>query len=312
MKAFHPLRCLFTLVAALPVLAHAHTETGIDSREIWFAWNMDPWVLVPLALSGTMYAIGVVRLWRNAHTGAGLRRLHVSAFALAWIVCFIALISPLDAMADLLFSVHMVQHGLLMLVAAPLFVASKPLPAWLWALPAQTGKRIRSIVASGLLAALWRGCNRPIAAWTVHAAVLWMWHIPLLYQAAVINRPLHIIQHLSFLLSALLFWQAVLDRRHGIATAATGVIYIFTTMMHTGILGALLTFSRTAWYPVYTDTAVQWGYTALEDQQLGGLLMWIPGGVLYVIVTLALMMQCLQQLEQRQRRHADYLTMGRK
>jgi cytochrome c oxidase assembly factor CtaG len=122
----------------------------------------------------------------------------------------------------------------------------------------------------------------PLAAWLLHALAVWLWHIPALFEAALNNSFVHTLQHLSFLLSAMLFWWSVLRPKtpgdQGVVLAS-----MFTTMVHTGALGALLTLARTPWYPSYLATAAQLGVSALEDQQLGGLIMWVPAGGVYIL-----------------------------
>jgi putative membrane protein len=290
-------------VLACPGIAAAHIESGMADNPWWAAWSADPWVLAPLALSGVLYAAGLSRLWRHAHPGAGVRGLEALAFVLGWICAFIALVSPLDAMGEQLFSAHMAQHEVLMLLAAPLMVAGRPVPVWLWALPAAWRPGIGAAGRSRAVALAWRGVSHPLSAWSVHAAVLWTWHIPPLFQAAVTDTAVHTFQHLSFFLSAAIFWWAMFDRRHGVSNALSGVLYIFTTAVHTGILGALLTFSNIVWYPVYRDTVHDWGLSAIEDQQLGGLVMWVPGGIVYLVVTIVLLMRALRQIEQRAERN---------
>jgi len=182
--------------------------------------------------------------------------------------------------------VHMVQHELLMVVAAPLFVLSRPLEAWTWALDPAWRRTLGGVARIGALRAIWRAFSRPTGAWIFHAAALWAWHVPVLFEAALADKALHIAQHSCFLASALFFWWSVFGRaagRHGGASVAS----LFTTMMHTGALGALLAFAGSPWYPSYAGAAAH-GLTALEDQQLGGLVMWVPGALPYIIAALAI------------------------
>ena len=122
---------------------------------------------------------------------------------------------------------------------------------------------------------------RPFNAWTIHAAALWIWHFPPLFEATLTNDWIHAAQHLSFLGSALLFWWSLFYGR-GRHPYGTGVVYIFTTGVHTGILGALLTVTTKVWYPAYGNASLAWGLTPLEDQQLGGLIMWVPASLVYL------------------------------
>jgi cytochrome c oxidase assembly factor CtaG len=121
----------------------------------------------------------------------------------------------------------------------------------------------------------------------MHGAALWIWHLPALFDLTLSNDAVHALQHFSFLGAALIFWWALI-RGHGRRNFAVGVLYLFGAMLHTGLLGAFLTFSQRLWYPVYAGTTEQWGLTPLEDQQLGGLIMWVPACLVYVIAALAL------------------------
>lgn len=248
-------------------------------------WPLEPWLLGCLALSATLYAIGIVRLWRRAGVGHGIRVAQGAAFAAGWLAVAVALASPLDPLGVHLFSAHMLQHEMLMLVAAPLLVVARPLAAWTWALPA----RSRATVGGALRARGWRRVwsmvRSPLGAWLLHAAALWVWHAPALFSLALRDPVVHTLQHASFLGTALLFWWAVLGSsartRIGVALLA-----LFTTMVHSTVLGALITLSPRLWYPDYAATSAALGVDALVDQQLGGLLMWVPGGLVYLGVGL--------------------------
>jgi putative membrane protein len=251
-------------------------------------------VLACLALSLLLYAVGARRLWpRMTHARARFVR-QAACFGVGWLVLVLALASPLDGAGSLAFSAHMVQHELLMIVAAPLMVVGRPLGVWVWALPPAWRGRVGTVTHASAIALFWGLVTRPLSAWMLHFAALWIWHAPGLFQAALRNNGIHALQHASFLFSALLFWWAVLGKQAGARGHA--VVSLFSTMMHTGALGALFTFSEKAWYPVYGDSAWHtFGLTQLEDQQLGGLIMWIPGGLAYVIAGLALVKGWLSQ-----------------
>jgi putative membrane protein len=180
----------------------------------------------------------------------------------------------------------MVQHELLMVVAAPLLVLGRPLEAWTWALAPPWRVLIGSWTRSIAARSAWRAFTEPVAAWSLHALALWAWHIPALFEAGLANEGVHILQHASFFVSALLFWSSVLGAARG---AGAGVASVFTTMLHTGALGMLLTFAASPWYAAYTAGGTErFGLNALEDQQLGGLVMWIPAGLAYLAAGLAL------------------------
>ena len=179
-----------------------------------------------------------------------------------------------------------------MLVAAPLMVLGRPLATWTWALPARARHRVRDITTARVIASPWRVLTAPLAAWVTHALCLWVWHAPVLFEAALHDAWIHALQHASFLFSALLFWWALLGVPRAV-TAPGATAYLFTTMIHTGALGALMTVATRPWYPSYEATVGAWGLMALEDQQIGGLIMWVPAGAIYAAVGLILLAQWL-------------------
>ncbi|HUP08079.1 MAG TPA: cytochrome c oxidase assembly protein [Caldimonas sp.] len=273
-------------VGALPVGAAAHAlDAGGAAPPI--AWTFEPWVVICLAVSAGLYATGLVRLWRHAGAGRGIRAGRVVAFAGGWLTLVAALVSPLDALGSYLFSAHMVQHELLMVAAAPLLVLGHPLAAWAWAFPPALRRALGRFFHRPGWRGPWLALTGPLAGWLLHAVALWGWHLPSLFDAALRSEAVHAVQHIAFLGTALVFWWTVLGagtrREQGIA-----LVSLFTTMVHTGALGALLTLAPVAFYEPYAATAPAFGYTPLEDQQLGGLVMWVPAGFVYVLVGLVL------------------------
>jgi putative membrane protein len=264
------------------------------AHEADFVWPnnslglVDLGLIVMLAGSAGLYLLGTLRLWWHAGFGRGVRVWQVICFWLGWLTLVAALLSPLHALGRRLFTAHMIEHELLMIVAAPLLVLGRPGSAMVWGLPMQWRASIGSILHVSALAHSWRYLTQPAAATALHGAALWAWHMPVLYNAALTSNGMHWLQHLTFLITALLFWWPLLrgldrDRAAGIA-----VLCLFLTTLHTGLLGVLLTLSRRAWYPAQSDGAADWGLTPLEDQQLAGLVMWVPAGAIYTVAALAL------------------------
>ena len=285
---------------ALPVVAGAH-EAGNASD------SGNAWVAAMLAASALMYAVGVSALWHRAGVGRGVTRAHVVRAALGWGLLAAALLSPLDEIAARSFAAHMVQHELLMVVAAPLLVLSRPLEAFAWALPVRVVRMLRRYGRARPLRRTWRALTSPSGAWFAHAIALWGWHAPVLFVAALASAPLHALQHACFLASALAFWWAVLgagSRVPGIAAVAC----LFATMLHTSLLGALITFAPTA---LYMHVANPFGLTAVEDQQLGGLVMWVPGGLPYLVAGLGIVAAWLADPRARPKSRADDLARGK-
>jgi cytochrome c oxidase assembly factor CtaG len=264
----------WTFVACLlPCLAQAHGSWD----ETPIGWTLDPWVVTPLLLAGGAYAIGVTALWSRAGAGRGVRIWHVVAYASGWCALAGALVSPLHAMGEQLFTAHMVEHEIVMAVAAPLLVLARPAAVFLWAWPNALRQGIARAARHDTSRAAWSLATAPVAATVLHGAAIWIWHVPVLFDAAVTHIVLHRLQHLSFLLTAILFWWALL-RNCGCGAATS---HLFITMTHTSLLGALLTFAPRALYGVQTLHAGDWGLTPLQDQQLAGLVMWVPTGTIY-------------------------------
>jgi putative membrane protein len=287
-------RCSIGLLAC--AAAFAHTGEPIRPHDLWEAWAFDPGILIPLFLSLWLY----IRGWRSSP--AAITRSEAVAFFGGWTALFIALVSPLHPMGEALFSAHMAQHELLMVVAAPLLVLGRPLVPFLWALPMTWRRTLGHAAKSKIVQGPWRALTNPLAAWVIHALVLWGWHAPSLFQATLTSDLMHTAQHLSFLLSALFFWWAVLHERTGEAAGmhrGMALLYVFTTAVHTSILGALLTFSPSLWYPAYAQTAPDWGLSALEDQQIGGLIMWVPAGLTYIFAAMLIFTAWLRESEWR-------------
>lgn len=286
-------------VRAAPALAHA----GEDHAGGALAWNGDPWIIGGLALSGFLYALGMRRLWRNAGRGAGVPAWRIACFAAGMVTLAVSLLSPVDTLGSELFSMHMVQHELMMLVAAPLIILGHPLVLYLWAFNPGARRRIGQWTKLGAVKGTWRTLTMPLPAWLLHAIVLWGWHFPIMFQASLKSDAVHTVQHLSFLVSALLFWAALIGTSARMRDGSA-VLYILTTLIHTGMLGALLTFSSTAWYPVYAGRTEAWGLTLLEDQQLGGLIMWVPAGFVLLLAALAVAAKVVMP-ERAGGQHAD-------
>lgn len=277
-----PGRALLALLLALgAAAAHAH---GGDAAAA-LRWNTRSEVLLPIALSAMLYATGVLRAWARVGIGRGFGGRRVLAAAGGWGALVLALLSPLDAGAERLFSLHMVQHELLMAVAAPLLCLAHPLMAALWVLPRRWRARLRGMFRSPRWTGAWRALLAPATAWALHAAVLWGWHAPAAFNASLASTGWHTTQHIAFLASALIYWWSLLGapaRSHG----GPALLSLFTTLLHTSALGALLALSSRAWYAIDTGMAAAWGLDPLTDQQLGGLVMWGPGALPYLMAAL--------------------------
>ena len=240
-----------------------------------------------LLIAAALYVAGVARVWRRSGAFRGITPANALAFVAGWVATAIALLSPLDEWGTRLFSWHMVQHEMLMLIAAPCLVLGRPLVAFLWAFPERERARIGRWTRQPAVRRPWRALTAPLTGWWLHALALWLWHAPVLFALALTNRFVHDLQHVSFFATALVFWAAIFETRARDAQGAS-IVYLFTTTIHSGVLGALITFATYPWYAPYLTTAPQLGWSALEDQQLGGLIMWVPASLVYIGIALVL------------------------
>jgi putative membrane protein len=257
--------------------------------------------LLGLTLTALLYGRAVIILWRRAGVGRGVSWGQVWLFAMGMGTLFVALISPLDTLSTALFSAHMAQHLLLLYVAPLLLVLGAPPFLLLWAMPRPWRRPLMGWWQQSFWHRLWQWLLHPMAVWALFGLTLWLWHIPLFYQAAVVNRTIHMVEHGAFFGTALLFCWLLVDGRQARTKAAANegliLLVIFTTALHSGLLGALLTFAATPLYPIYRFGVAQWGLTLLEDQQIAGVLMWIPAGFFYLGAMLVLVARRLNHLE---------------
>lgn len=256
----------------------------------------DAAALAALAASAVLYALGSRRL---AGRGVRLRRIERASFWAGWAALVVAVGPPMDAAASALFSVHMVQHELLMLVGAPLAIAGRPMVPWLWAMPARLRPVAAAALQRGPLHAAWRWATVPVIAWALHGATIWTWHVPAFYQAAVESEAIHAFQHVTFVATAVCFWWGLVYGRYGRAAYGASVLYVFTTTVHTGLLGALFALSSEPFYGVYRDRAAPAGIDVVAHQQLAGVYMWVPAGLILTLFGLALLLAWLSEAERR-------------
>ena len=274
--------------------------SGLSSAAIRH-WSMDPLIVWPLGVSAVLYAIGTWRLWRRAGIGSGISRWSALSFCVGWLIVATALLSPIAWVSQILFSMHMSQHMLLMLVGAPFLAFGQPLLAWLWTLDERGRRAVGTVVSAKRFTWCWRRLSAPLWMFLLQAVTLWVWHIPSWYEAALRHDALHALQHLSFVLAASLFWWVTVQGRYGRRGYGLAVLYVFLTAVHSSALGALITVAPSLWYPSYEGPAGAWGIDAAADQQLAGLLMWIPAGTVFMVFGLALFAAWLGEAGRRVR-----------
>jgi putative membrane protein len=285
MKRVLALLAALALVAPAPAFAHGGGGEG---------WHLELSIWIPLLLGAALYALGFARLWRRAGQGRPQLRRGAMLFAGGWLVLAAATGSPLHQAGEHSFLMHMIEHELIMLPAALLLVLARPGPVLLWAFPAAARNGFAGVARGGR--PVWDWLAAPVAATLLQGAAMWLWHMPPLFDRALDSEAWHIAQHLSFLATALLFWWAIAQGRatgHGLAAFC-----LFLTSLIGGALGALMAFSTSPWYAPYAALGMTpSGLSPAEDQQLAGLVMWVPGGAFHAAAALFFLYQWLKASE---------------
>lgn len=289
-------------VVASPVVVVVG-QVAVTPETLWTAWRPDLGVLVALIGLVVLYAHGVHRLWRRGDGRVGISTLRVAMFAGGVVALGLALVSPLDTLATSLFSAHMVQHLTLIVVAAPLLVASRLpvalLPLWPVRWRRWWGRRVTGVLRRRAPLGL-------VAAVVMHVAVVIAWHVPVVYDAAVLNDPLHALEHLTMLATAMVFWVAVGASRP-VPVAAAGLA-TFVVVLSFTLLSATMTIAASPWYASHVATTAAWGLTPLEDQQLAAAIMWVPGGLVYLGAAATAVIRWIRDDEQRQQARLEHST----
>ncbi|MDQ6882151.1 MAG: cytochrome c oxidase assembly protein, partial [Pseudomonadota bacterium] len=210
------MRALIILVAALAVLVAGPAFSHGSDEAATGAWVTHPWLLLTVFAALCWYALGLRRQRREGRVPTGADRLRPLAFAASMAVLAFALASPLDAWAERSFPVHMTQHLLLMLLAAPLLAWARPVLTGLWAFPLRERRRIGRVWNRlGVLRGIHEFLMRPMVAWSLASMALWVWHIPAAFDAALSHEWLHTTEHLCFLLTSVAFWTLAMPPYRG-------------------------------------------------------------------------------------------------
>jgi putative membrane protein len=279
------LRCLLLLsavafagTAATPALAHEAHRAGA-AQDAGGAGE----VLVPglaIVLAACLLARGYGRL-AGRSPGATVGRPQATMLVFAIVALAVTLSPPVDATADALFSAHMGQHLSLILLIAPLLALGRGGLVSLAGLPERAGRTLGRMLARARVASLLRGRAGALAAWTAFCGVFAFWHVPGPYRWSLVSPVLHEGEHVMLLLSAYAFWSVIFARRDATIGYGERLLSLSTAAVLSGLPGALMILTQRRFYPVGDDLAA-WGLTPVEDQQLAGLVMWIPGSFVFL------------------------------
>lgn len=283
-----------------PVLAEALHSWDLDHAVIW---------LLPLVL--LVYSRGFARVHAQMPRRYPVWRL--ASFAAGLSVVFLATASPLDALGELLLHMHMTQHMLLMMVAPPLLWLGQPFIPLLRGLPPRWAKRIFGrFLTSSWPRAAGRGLMHPLACWIALALAIVVWHVPRLYELGLHSERWHEVQHACFFTTSLMFWWPVIQVWPSRAVWPQWMLipYLVTAdLLNTG-LSAVLSFSSHVLYPTYASVPRLLGLSALDDQALAGVIMWVPGSIAFLLPAVLMTMQLFEPRVSRARR-SPVVPVGR-
>ena len=240
-------------------------------------WNFAPSILVMLISQAALYGYLVHTARSDGRWGTDVRLSHVIYFALGLSLIFLALVTPIDSLSnEALFSAHMVQHILLMLLASACLLLGTP------------GYWIRTLYDLPVLKNILPIITHPLVTLIAFNAVMWIWHVPELYEGALRNPNIHILEHMMFLVFGVLMWLPVIhDVPPGhVLSYPARMAYLFACMVSSSILGAIFTFAPDVAFPFYGNAPLTFGLSPITDQQLAGLIMWVPGSMIFFVAIL--------------------------
>lgn len=288
-------------------------------KAILLSWDWKIEVIVVLALAGTLYSRG---WWQLRQRSAGSAQRYVRSVRSRWRLAVgwrlaaywgglffiaLALLSPIDALGQQLFFMHMIQHLLLIMIAPPLLMVANPMPFVLWGLPTGLRRKVGGFFSvalhreSGFRRWL-RTLTQPGIIWMVWVISLIGWHDPNMYNAALRFEWVHNAEHLIFFIPSMLLWWHLtgagprVHRQFGLLGRIGLVISAVPPNMLTGIV---LAFAERGYYSYYEAVPRLWGFDVLSDQQLGGVIMWVPGSMMYILAALILIGRFLSQEDRK-------------
>lgn len=270
---------------------------AVARSELWSSWHPEPVVVAGLALAGLLYARGLVGLQTHRRWPSPVRPSQVVAYAAALLALAVALTSPLETAASSLFTAHMIQHLVLIVVAAPLLVLGRSGLVATAGLPGRERRLLRRARARPQVRRVLDVVWHPVAVWALGTVVLWAWHLPALYEAAVRHEAVHALEHVTLVAVAALLWAAVLGRGRRSLAVPVAALLLFASSLQSAALGAVLAFAQAPLYTIHEPIAPQWGLTPLQDQQVAGGLMWVPPGLVYMAVIATLLARWFANLD---------------
>lgn len=272
------------------------------------SWNWRIEILLPLLIGGVLFSLGWGRLRaRSQRRLATLWRL--VSFWVGLLILILALMSGIDILGGQLFFMHMIQHILLIMFAPPLIFLANPFPFILWGLPPTLRMQVGALfVRESAFRRLLASATHLALIWFLFLAILVGWHDPVAYNLALRSSWVHDLEHLSFYITAMLFWWQIVGagpRIHARNSAMLRVIFLLLSIPPSVAIGGLLSFVNTPIYSHYTQVPRIWGISVMLDQQIAGVIMWIPSSMMYLIAILVILAGVLGQEEKKPVRHVE-------
>src|SRR5438552_10518649 len=264
-------------------------DIGLD---FWLTqWNLEPSILIGTILITGLYLYAIGPLRKRQFSNEPIKTGQTTAFLSGMLIMFLALVSPLDELGDAyLFSAHMIQHLFLTIIGPPLLLLG--MPEWM----------VKKALSNKVLFRVAKALTYPVVAFVLFNVDFWLWHAPPLYNATLENQNIHILEHLTFIVFGVIYWWPVFSPSALLPRLSIGgqVLYLFLSGMPTVALGAGLTFLPPLYAPYLAAPRI-WGLSPAADQQLGELIMWVPGNIGYIVIVSILFIRWMQKQEAKQR-----------
>ncbi len=285
-KNKHTTRSFYWLVLLL-FYSKSSFSHGVIARDqnIWTAWVYTPIITIPLVITVLIYAAGMLHRYQ---LGKPIHAARAIVFLLGILFFYIALQSPLEPLSDHYFFHHQIEHLILRMFGPWLLILSMPLNVLIQGLPSWARRGIlKPIIKNRIVYALYRLLTQPYLATLLFIATLYIWQIPTLHEQAILNQWLHDVMHISMIVTAFFFWWIISDPRRSAARCSYGIrlFLLWAVTTFNSILGAIITLTRSLIYQVYKQDINAISMSAMEDQQYGGVILWVPGGMMGVLGT---------------------------